>query len=71
MITNNHNEKITARIKAQDIIMDKLSAVGYWVEDELETKGMTEREIKMVQEQIKKECDRIAKRFGFDESWSS
>lgn len=72
MIKDTYDNKITARVKAQNIIMHALAnAQGYWSEDDYATEGMTKKEIQAVCEQLKKECDRIAKKFGFRESWSN
>jgi len=63
-------EKSTPKKKAQDLILNKIAELrGYWTEDSDKTDGMTEREIMQVNEQLRKECDRIAKRFGYEESW--
>jgi|TARA_Y100000310_G_scaffold340923_2_gene438363 hypothetical protein len=69
MITSN-DTKTTPKKKAQDVILEKLAlCMGYWEENSELTEGMTEREIELVNEQMKKECDRIAKKFGYNESW--
>lgn len=68
------NKKVTPKIKAQDLLMDAISVkLGYWTHENLNglTDGMTEREIKLVQEQMQKQADRIAKMFGFDKAWVS
>ena len=71
MIKDYKGNKKTPKILAQDIIMDKLAvARGYWTEG-MEAEGLTDREIKLVSEQLEKECDRIAKRFNYNNSWAA
>lgn len=72
MIKDVHGKKLTPKRMAQDILLDKISeALGYWQEQGHLTKGMTEREIELVKEQMKKQADRIARMFGYEEAWYS
>ena len=72
MIKNLHDEKVTPKRFAQDILMDKISlALGYWLEDGTFTDGLTTREKNLVSEQLKKQADRVAKMFGYKEAWYS
>ena len=72
MITNENGQKMTPKKVAQDMIMDGLAiSRGYWGEKhETQYEKMTERERDQVDEQLKKQGDRVARMFGFDESWS-
>ena len=64
-------DKTTAKQLAQDVLMDKIStALGYWEEGH-DTSDMTERELEECRRQMKKQADRVAKMFGFDEAWYS
>jgi hypothetical protein len=73
MITNENGQKETAKKVAQDMLMDGIAlARGYWVErHESQYDKMTPREREKINEQLKKQADRVARMFGFDESWSS
>jgi hypothetical protein len=73
MITDRHGQKMTPKHVAQDMIMDGLAMTrGYWGEKHDEQyEKMTEREREQVTEQLQKQGDRIARMFGFDESWSA
>ncbi len=73
MITNENGQKETPKQVAQDMIMDGLAlSRGYWSEKhETQYNKMTELERKRIDEQLKKQGDRIARMFGFDESWSA
>jgi hypothetical protein len=73
MIRDIHGKRTTPKRLAQWLIMDHLSLVqGYWREQYsgIITNDMTEREKLLVEEQLKKVSDRIARSFGYDESWS-
>lgn len=70
MIKDNAGERQTPKQKAQDLIMDALATCqGYWVESQSE--NMTKKEIMLTNMQLKKLSDRVAKKMGYDESWSS
>ena len=73
MIKNSKEERVTPRIKAQDMIMDALADLqGYWFEKyEEDYQAMTKREQFLVMKQLAKICDRIARRFNFKKSWKS
>ena len=65
-------KKSTPKNKARDLILCALADCrGYWTERSYETDGMSEKEIERVNVQLKKEADRIAKRFGYEFSWSN
>jgi hypothetical protein len=71
MITNQNGQKTTPKQVAQDMLMDAVGTTrGYWAEKHEEQHGaMTPRERQLVDEQLQKQGDRIARMFGFDESW--
>ena len=63
--------KSTPKKKAQDLLMHSMAILqGYWAEDSMKTDDMTPGELNKVHDQLRKECDRIARRFGYDASWS-
>ena len=63
-------EKSTPKIWAQDLLMDIISTYNYRLEEGREgTDKMTEKELAQCMEQLRKQADRIAKMFGFDEHW--
>lgn len=66
-------ERTTPKKFAQDVIMDQVSvARGYWEEKQAhDVERMTNRERRVVADQLKKQADRIARMFGYDQSWSS
>ena len=55
-----------AKRKAQDILMDVVAVAYYRLEDE----DYSEQDKEVVRKQLKKQADRIAKMFGFSESWT-
>tara|TARA_R100001086_G_scaffold220609_1_gene137523 strand:- start:375 stop:620 length:246 start_codon:yes stop_codon:yes gene_type:complete len=65
--------KSTAKIWAQDLLMDLISTYNYRLED----KGlhnldkMTKEEEEQCMEQLRKQADRIAKMFGFNNHWTT
>jgi hypothetical protein len=70
MIIDVKGNKTTPKRYAQDLIMEALADKrGYWMEQA--PKQLTSREIRLICEQMEKECNRIAKRYGFKESWIS
>ncbi len=67
-MTDSNGKKITAKIKAQDILMEGIAIkISSW-EDEYGSE-FTEKELKELRSQIKKQADRVAKLFGFDKAW--
>jgi len=63
-------EKSTPKIWAQDLLMNMISTYNYRLEEGREgTDKMTEKELAQCMEQLRKQADRIAKMFGFDEHW--
>lgn len=73
MIKDLDGEKTTPKKLAQDIIMDQIAlAIGYGLEKYDSYEGdLTEREGKLVQEQIEKQANRVAKIFGYERAWSA
>lgn len=73
MITDRNGQKVTAKMLAQDLLMDSIAvARGYWTEklaDQYEL--MTPREREQFSEHLKKQSDRIARMFGYEESWEA
>ena len=70
MITNYNNEKITANQKAKLLILDKLVDLDWsWCEDEINTTGMTEKEIVNISLQVKKRVNSIYRLFGYIEPY--
>lgn len=67
MITDNFNEKVSPKVKAQEVIWNALRVAsgGYWIESE---RGMTTKEVEKIQEQVFKIADRIAKKLGYDKA---
>lgn len=59
--------KTERKLKAQEIIMDTISTAGYRVA-EME---LSEKEQKALFDELKKQMDRVAKMFGYDEAWFS
>lgn len=57
--------KKEAKLKAQDIIMHCISLAGYQLED------LPKEEAEAVRQELKPQMDRVAKMFGFKESWFS
>jgi len=58
------------RIKAQDIIMSQIAHCGY-VLHESDYLDILEEDKELMQVELKKQMDRVAKLFGFDEAWFS
>ena len=72
MIRNSQDKKITPKELARELILNALStARGYWTERDYIVEGMTDREIKLVNIQLQKEADRIAKKYGYESSWTN
>jgi len=68
MIKDLRGDKVTPKQKAAEIIEDYLSnAEEYWVEKQ-EGYGLqyTERETQLINDQLKKYCDRILKIIGYE-----
>ena len=70
--------KTTPKKLAAELIMDGISVTrGYWLENidnydyATGKKIMTDREIRSVNDQLRKLGDRIARMLGYTESWSS
>jgi hypothetical protein len=65
--------KSTAKIWAQDLLMDLVSSYHYRLEDRymLNLDRMTKKEEEQCLEQLKKQADRIAKLFGFNNHWTT
>lgn len=57
--------KKEAKLKAQDIIMHCVSLAGYQLDD------LSDTEAEAVRKELKPQMDRIAKMFGYEESWFS
>jgi hypothetical protein len=64
----NDMSKKQLKEKAQEEIMDKISQVGYAIS---ESGDHTEEEKEILLAEVKKQMDRIAKLFGYDEAWFS
>ena len=66
-------EKRTAKQLAEELLADGISKTrGYWYENSsVDADDMTEKEKERVREQLQKIGDRLARRLGFEESWSS
>ena len=64
-------ENTTPKLWAQDVLMDIISQYSYRLEDKAaySQDKMTEREKQLCMEQLKKQADRIAKMFGFEQHW--
>lgn len=73
MITDSDGNKITAKTKAQDIIMLAIANMrGYWTETfDDEIINLSEKEIRSISVQLEKLSDRIAKMCGYDKSWTA
>lgn len=68
-IKGSDGERETPKQKAQFLIMDAIATKrGYWQES-YETDGMTPKEIKAVDDQLRKLGDRVAKMCGYTKSW--
>lgn len=65
------DETVTPKRLAQELIMDAVAvARGYWGENSSVTfEDMTERERTLVDEQLEKLGDRVARMMGFEDSW--
>ena len=65
--------KTTPKKWAQDFLMDLISQYNYRLEDrDLHgLSAMTEREEELCYQQIKKQADRIARLFGYDNHWTT
>ena len=64
-------KRTTPKLMAQQIILDSVSSrAGYWHETQADDyDNMSERERRLVREQIDKQFDRVQKLFG-QEGWS-
>jgi lysophospholipase L1-like esterase/GNAT superfamily N-acetyltransferase len=60
--------KVTAKEKANRILMDQLAKRGYWSESDDSYQKMTARERVQVEEQLEKQATRLAKLLGFNSS---
>jgi hypothetical protein len=68
MIKNLNGEKVTPKQKAAEILEDYISrAEEFWVESE-NGYGLkySERETQLINDQLKKYCDRILKIIGYE-----
>lgn len=65
-IKNFHNEKVTPKTYAQELIWDAMNRLDecYWV-DSAAHDGMTEKEIEKVTEQLNKLTMRVKKMMGY------
>jgi len=64
-------ERNTPKRFAQFLLADAVAVVrGYWTEKETAEADLTEHEKALVDDQLKKLGDRIAKMLGYTESWS-
>ena len=65
--------KATPKIWAQDLLMDLISTYNYKLEDRgmHNLDKMTKKEEEQCIEQLKKQADRIAKMFGFNNHWTT
>ena len=66
-------EKSTPKRWAQDMLLDMISQYNYRLEpsDAYDQDVMTAREKELCMEQLKKQADRIAKLFGYDQHWTT
>jgi len=66
-------EKSTPKQWAQDMLLDMISQYYYRLEhpDAYEQNVMTAREKELCMEQLKKQADRIAKLFGYNQHWTT
>ncbi len=64
-------EKSTPKVWAQDMLLDMISQYNYRLEhpDAYDQDVMTAREKELCMKQLKKQADRIAKLFGYEEHW--
>jgi GTPase len=64
-------KKTTAKKWAQDVLMDIISQYNYRLEDNAayQQDRMTEKELQQCMDQLKKQADRVAKMFGYDQHW--
>ena len=69
MIVDEKGDKITPKLKAQDILMSSMASAMYSLTESYHNDKMTERDISKVREQIQKQGDRVAKMFGYDKAW--
>ena len=66
-------EKSTPKKWAQDMLLDLISQYNYALEpsDAYDQNKMTAKEKELCYEQLKKQADRIAKMFGYEEHWTT
>ena len=66
-------EKSTPKRWAQDMLLDMISQYHYRLEDPMsyDQDVMTAREKELCMEQLKKQADRVAKLFGYEEHWTT
>ena len=75
MITDYDGNKMTPKIKAQELLAHKISTAASYILEELERDQeydgeMTAREIQLVAEHVRKQADRCCKLLGYSEgSW--
>jgi len=58
------------KIQAQDIIMDTIAAAYYKIYEGTNFTHLSETEKNTLSAEVKKQNDRIAKMFGYNESWT-
>ena len=66
-------EKSTPKQWAQDMLLDMISQYNYRLEhpSAYDQDVMTAREKELCMEQLKKQADRIAKLFGYNQHWTT
>ena len=61
---------VTAKQKANIILMDQIAKRGYWSESDDSYEKMTAREREQVNDQMEKQATRLAKVLGYTKAWS-
>jgi hypothetical protein len=70
-MTTAKRSKTEQKLEAQDMLMHGIGNVlGYWNECP-PFEDMTEQEIAEFHAILKREADRVAKMFGYDEAWTN
>ena len=66
MIKDNQGCRATPNEKAKELILDRLIDLDwFWCEQEIDTQGMTDKEVKDISMQLKKRINTIYRTFGY------
>lgn len=72
MIQSVDGSRLTPKQKASEILADSISVgLSYWQEKDHYTDGMTSIEKSKVDDQLKKQADRLVRLLGYIEAWYS